>query len=106
MGSRWDTVSTPTAGAGLRLVHPRSLPDRAVDRAPGHRRVEGPRNRRARDHARHAEWHFVRNFGSRKSAERWAVGRDGIVSLPATDAYEVGLIAWRDFRREPGVSAD
>jgi len=48
----------------------------------------------------------VRNFGSRKSAERWAVGRDGIVSLPATDAYEVGLIAWRDFRREPGVIAD
>ncbi len=38
--------------------------------------------------------HYVLNFASRESAERWASGRDNIVLLPAADAFEVGLRAW------------
>lgn len=38
--------------------------------------------------------HFVLNFGSRESAERWAAEREGIVLLPAAQAFEVGLRAW------------
>ncbi len=38
--------------------------------------------------------HFVLNFGSRESAERWAAKREGIVLLPAAQAFEVGLRAW------------
>src|SRR6266446_9182878 len=37
---------------------------------------------------------FVLNFGSRESAERWAAKREGIVLLPAAQAFEVGLRAW------------
>jgi hypothetical protein len=43
-------------------------------------------------------YHFVHFFASRKSAERWAVGRDGIALLPVDDAFEVGRRAWRMFR--------
>jgi alkylmercury lyase len=39
--------------------------------------------------------HYVLNFASRESAERWASARDGIVLLPAAEAFEVGLRAWR-----------
>jgi alkylmercury lyase len=38
--------------------------------------------------------HFVLNFASRESAERWAAEREGIVLLPAAEAFEVGLRAW------------
>jgi len=38
--------------------------------------------------------HFVLNFASRESADRWAAEREGIVLLPAADAFEVGLRAW------------
>ena len=40
---------------------------------------------------------FVLNFASRESAERWAAERDGIVLLPAAEAFEVGLRAWSKF---------
>ena len=39
--------------------------------------------------------HYVLNFASRDSAERWASGRDGIILLPVADAFQVGLRAWR-----------
>jgi alkylmercury lyase len=42
--------------------------------------------------------HFVLNFASRESAERWAAEHDGIVILPAADAFQVGLRAWEKFR--------
>jgi alkylmercury lyase len=38
--------------------------------------------------------HFVLNFASRESAERWAAEREGIVLLPTAEAFEVGLRAW------------
>ena len=38
--------------------------------------------------------HYVLNFASRESAERWAAEREGIVLLPAAEAFEVGLRAW------------
>jgi alkylmercury lyase len=41
---------------------------------------------------------YVLNFASRESAERWASERDGIVLLPAADAFEVGLRAWSTLR--------
>src|SRR5712691_4145631 len=37
---------------------------------------------------------YVLNFASRESAERWAAEREGIVLLPAAEAFEVGLRAW------------
>src|SRR5437899_711228 len=40
---------------------------------------------------------FVLNFASHESAERWAAERDGIVLLPAAEAFEVGLRAWSKF---------
>jgi len=42
--------------------------------------------------------HFVLNFGSPISAERWASEREGIVLLPAAQAFEVGLRAWSRWR--------
>jgi hypothetical protein len=39
--------------------------------------------------------HYVLNFASRESAERWASQRDGIILLPVADAFQVGLRAWR-----------
>jgi len=38
--------------------------------------------------------HYVLNFASRESAERWASERKGIVLLPAAGAFQVGLRAW------------
>ncbi len=38
--------------------------------------------------------HYVLNFASRESAERWASEREGIILLPASDAFEVGRRAW------------
>ncbi len=37
---------------------------------------------------------FVLNFASPESAERWAAEREGIVLLPAAEAFEVGFRAW------------
>jgi hypothetical protein len=42
--------------------------------------------------------HFVLNFASRDSAERWASEREGIVLLPVADAFQVGIRAWRWLR--------
>jgi alkylmercury lyase len=42
--------------------------------------------------------HYVLNFASRESAERWAAERTGIVLLPASEAFEVGLRAWSTWR--------
>jgi len=42
--------------------------------------------------------HYVLNFSSRESAERWAAGRKGIVLLPAAEAFEVGLRTWSAWR--------
>ncbi len=42
--------------------------------------------------------HFVLNFASRASAERWASQREGIILLPAADAFEVGRRAWKTLR--------
>ncbi len=42
--------------------------------------------------------HYVLNFASRESAERWASERDGIILLPASDAFEVGRRAWSKWR--------
>ena len=42
--------------------------------------------------------HYVLNFVSRESAERWASERDGIVLLPVSEAFEVGLRAWSKLR--------
>ncbi len=41
---------------------------------------------------------YVLNFSSRESAERWAAEREGIVLLPASEAFEVGLRAWSRWR--------
>jgi alkylmercury lyase len=41
--------------------------------------------------------HYVLNFASPESAERWASEREGIVLLPASDAFEVGRRAWSTF---------
>ena len=41
--------------------------------------------------------HYVLNFASRESAERWASGRDSIVLLPAAEAFKVGLHAWSNW---------
>ena len=41
---------------------------------------------------------YVLNFASRESAERWASERQGIVLLPAAEAFEVGLRAWSKWR--------
>jgi len=41
---------------------------------------------------------YVLNFASRESAERWASQREGIVLLPAAEAFEVGLRAWSKWR--------
>jgi alkylmercury lyase len=41
---------------------------------------------------------YVLNFASRESAERWAAEREGIVLLPAAEAFEVGLRAWSKWR--------
>jgi hypothetical protein len=38
--------------------------------------------------------HYVLNFASRESAERWAAEREDTVLLPAAEAFEVGLRAW------------
>jgi alkylmercury lyase len=38
--------------------------------------------------------HYVLNFASPESAERWAAQREGIVLLPAAEAFEVGVRAW------------
>jgi alkylmercury lyase len=38
--------------------------------------------------------HYVLNFASPESAERWASERKDIVLLPAAEAFEVGLRAW------------
>ncbi len=37
---------------------------------------------------------YVLNFASRESAERWAAEHEGIVLLPAAEAFEIGLRAW------------
>ncbi len=42
--------------------------------------------------------YYVLNFASRESAERWASERQGIVLLPAAEAFEVGLRAWSRWR--------
>ena len=42
--------------------------------------------------------HYVLNFASRESAERWASERDGIILLPVSDAFEVGRRAWSKWR--------
>lgn len=42
--------------------------------------------------------HYVHNFASRESAERWASQRDGIVLLPVSEAFQVGLRAWSKWR--------
>jgi len=42
--------------------------------------------------------HYVLNFASRETAERWASERKGIVLLPAAEAFEVGLHAWSKWR--------
>lgn len=47
--------------------------------------------------------HFVLNFATPESAERWASEREGIVVLPAADAFQVGLRAWQGF--QPSGSA-
>jgi len=47
--------------------------------------------------------HYVLNFASRESAERWASERDDIILLPASDAFEVGRRAWSKLR--DGASA-
>ncbi len=47
--------------------------------------------------------HFVLNFASRESAERWAAEREGIVLLPAAEAFEVGLLAWSKWRSAPNA---
>jgi hypothetical protein len=47
--------------------------------------------------------HYVLNFASRESAERWASQRDGIVLLPVADAFQVGLRAWRWLRDGVGT---
>jgi len=41
---------------------------------------------------------YVLNFASRESAERWASEREGIILLPAAEAFEVGLRAWSKWR--------
>jgi len=41
---------------------------------------------------------YVLNFASRESAERWASERQGIILLPAAEAFEVGLRAWSKWR--------
>ena len=41
---------------------------------------------------------YVLNFASRESAERWASERSGIILLPVSDAFEVGLRAWSTLR--------
>jgi alkylmercury lyase len=41
---------------------------------------------------------YVLNFTSRETAERWASAREGIVLLPAAEAFEVGLRAWSKWR--------
>ena len=38
--------------------------------------------------------HYVLNFASLESAERWASGRDGIALLPVSAAFDVGVRAW------------
>lgn len=38
--------------------------------------------------------HYVLNFASCDSAERWASEREGIILLPVSDAFEVGRRAW------------
>ncbi len=48
---------------------------------------------------------YVLNFASRESAERWASGREGIVLLPAEDAFEVGLRAWSKWRSLANTAA-
>jgi alkylmercury lyase len=42
--------------------------------------------------------HYVLNFASRESAERWAAQREGIVLLATSEAFEVGLRAWSMWR--------
>jgi hypothetical protein len=42
--------------------------------------------------------HYVLNFASRDSAERWASHRDGIVMLSVSEAFEVGLRGWSKLR--------
>jgi hypothetical protein len=41
---------------------------------------------------------YVLNFTSRESAERWASEREGIILLPAAEAFEVGRRAWSKWR--------
>ena len=42
--------------------------------------------------------HYVLNFASAESAERWAAEREGIILLSAAEAFEVGLHAWSKWR--------
>jgi hypothetical protein len=48
--------------------------------------------------------HYVLNFASHESAERWASERDGIVLLPVSEAFEVGLRAWSKLREAATTS--
>jgi len=41
---------------------------------------------------------YVHYFASQKSTDRWAAGRENIVLLPVSAAFQVGLRAWRAFR--------
>ena len=43
---------------------------------------------------------YVLNFASPESADRWASQREGIVLLPAAEAFEVGLRAWSKWRSQ------
>lgn len=48
--------------------------------------------------------HYVLNFASRDSAERWASERRNIVLLPVADAFQVGLRAWQWLRAPAGTA--
>ena len=41
---------------------------------------------------------YVLNFATTESAERWASEHEGIILLPAAEAFEVGLRAWSKWR--------
>lgn len=41
---------------------------------------------------------YVHYFASRESAERWIAGRNDIVLLSASEAFQVGLHAWNGFK--------
>lgn len=47
---------------------------------------------------------YVLNFTSRDSAERWAAEREGIIVLPASDAFEVGRRALSKWQERPAAA--